>query len=82
MVAGVGALRSAVPLQSRIGIATGLVVVGDLLGETQEPGIIGETPNLAARLQAIAGPDMVVLGDGTRRLPAACSRSKTLASTR
>ncbi|MBS0641735.1 MAG: AAA family ATPase, partial [Proteobacteria bacterium] len=68
VVAAVGALHSAVPLQSRIGIATGLVVVGDLLGETQEPGIVGETPNLAARLQAIAGPDMVVLGDGTRRL--------------
>ena len=53
MVAAVTALKSSVPLQTRIGIATGLVVVGDLIGsgEAQERGIVGETPNLAARLQ-------------------------------
>ncbi len=58
------------PLQVRIGIATGLVVVGDLVGsgEAQERGVVGETPNLAARLQGIAEPDEVVLADGTRRL--------------
>ena len=59
-----------VPLQVRVGIATGLVVVGDLMGsgEAQERGIVGETPNLAARLQALAEPNMVVIAEGTRRL--------------
>ena len=58
------------PLHVRVGIATGLVVVGDLIGsgEAQERGVVGETPNLAARLQAIAEPDMVVIAEGTRRL--------------
>jgi class 3 adenylate cyclase/predicted ATPase len=57
-------------LHVRIGIATGLVVVGDLAGsgEAQERGVLGETPNLAARLQGIAEPDGVVIADGTRRL--------------
>ena len=57
-------------LDVRIGIATGLVVVGDLIGsgEAQERGIVGETPNLAARLQALAEPNMVVIAEGTRRL--------------
>ena len=50
------------PLQVRVGIATGLVVVGDLIGsgEAQERGVVGDTPNLAARLQALAEPNMVV----------------------
>jgi predicted ATPase len=54
----------------RIGIATGLVVVGDLIGsgEAQERGIVGETPNLAARLQGIAEPNTVVIAEPTRRL--------------
>ena len=58
-IAAVGGLKSSVPLQTRVGIATGLVVVGDLIGsgEAQERGIIGETPNLAARLQGIAEPN-------------------------
>ena len=58
------------PLQVRVGIATGFVVVGDLIGsgEAQERGIVGETPNLAARLQGIAEPNMVVIAEGTRRL--------------
>ena len=70
IVAAVTALKSSVPLQTRIGIATGLVVVGDLIGsgEAQERGIVGETPNLAARLQGLAEPNMVVIADGTRRL--------------
>src|ERR1700756_3089912 len=58
------------PLQVRIGAATGMVVVGDLVGsgEAQEHDIVGETPNLAARLQGIAEPNMVVIAEGTRRL--------------
>jgi predicted ATPase len=64
--AGAGAL------QVRIGIATGLVVVGDLLGDgaAQEQAVVGETPNLAARLQAAAAPDTIVIGPRTRRLVA------------
>jgi class 3 adenylate cyclase/predicted ATPase len=59
-----------VKLQARVGIATGLVVVGDLIGEgsAQEQSVVGETPNLAARLQALAEADMVVIAAGTRRL--------------
>ena len=70
LIAAVTALKSPVPLQTRVGIATGLVVVGDLIGsgEAQERGIVGETPNLAARLQSIAEPNMVVLAEDTRRL--------------
>ena len=58
------------PLQVRIGISTGLVVVGDLIGEgaAQEQAVVGETPNLAARLQALAEPGTVVIGPRTRRL--------------
>ena len=58
------------PLQTRIGIATGLVVVGDLIGSgtSQEQAIVGETPNLAARLQGVAEPNSVVIAATTRRL--------------
>ena len=64
------ALKTPVPLQTRVGIATGLVVVGDLIGSgaAQERGIVGETPNLAARLQGVAEPNMVVIAEGTRKL--------------
>jgi class 3 adenylate cyclase len=57
-------------LAARVGIATGLVVVGDLIGEgaAQEEAVVGETPNLAARLQALAGPGAVVISRVTRRL--------------
>src|SRR6202050_3374558 len=70
LIAAVTALKSPVPLQTRVGVATGTVVVGDLIGsgEAQEHGIVGETPNLAARLQGIAEPNMVVIAEGTRRL--------------
>ena len=70
LIAAVGALKSPTPLQTRVGIATGLVVVGDLIGsgEAQERGIIGETPNLAARLQGIAEPNAAIVSEGTRRL--------------
>src|ERR1700756_4758144 len=58
------------PLQVRVGIATGLVVVGDLIGAgaSQEQAVVGETPNLAARLQALAEPGAVVISESTRRL--------------
>jgi predicted ATPase/class 3 adenylate cyclase len=70
LVAAVGALKTNAPLQTRVGIATGLVVVGDLIGSggSQEQAIVGETPNLASRLQGVAEPNMVVIADGTRRL--------------
>src|SRR5437588_422041 len=70
LVAAVGGLKSPVPLQTRVGIATGLVVVGDLIGSgsSQEQAIVGETPNLAARLQGIAEPHSVVIAESTRKL--------------
>jgi class 3 adenylate cyclase len=57
-------------LEVRIGIATGLAVVGDLMGtgSAQEEAVIGDTPNLAARLQALAPPNACVIADVTRRL--------------
>src|SRR5215469_9371930 len=75
--AGLGAIQAvsrldikSVKLQARVGIATGLVVVGDLIGEgsAREQSVVGETPNLAARLQALAAPDAVVIATTTRRL--------------
>ena len=70
LIAAVSALKASVPLKTRVGIATGMVVVGDLIGtgSAQELAVVGETPNLAARLQSIAEPNMVVIADGTRRL--------------
>jgi class 3 adenylate cyclase len=70
LVAAVTALKTQASLQTRVGIATGLVVVGDLIGagESQERGIVGETPNLAARLQGTAQPNTVVIAESTRRL--------------
>jgi class 3 adenylate cyclase len=70
LVAEVGSLKTHTRLQTRVGIATGLVVVGDLIGSgpSQEQAIVGETPNLAARLQGVAEPDSVVIADSTRRL--------------
>jgi class 3 adenylate cyclase/predicted ATPase len=66
----VGRLQAPEPLEVRVGIGTGEVVVGDLItsGEGQERGIVGETPNLAARLQALAEPRTVVIGPQTRLL--------------
>ena len=70
LIAAVSSIKSNAPLQTRVGIATGLVVVGDLVGsgEAQERGIVGETPNLAARLQGIAEPNTVVIAETTRKL--------------
>jgi class 3 adenylate cyclase len=70
LVSAVTVLKTHAALQTRVGIATGLVVVGDLIGsgEAQERGIVGETPNVAARLQGIAEPNTVVIADSTRKL--------------
>jgi class 3 adenylate cyclase len=70
LVTSVAALKAPVSLQTRVGIATGMVVVGDLIGsgEAQERGIVGETPNLAARLQGVADPNAVVIAESTRKL--------------
>ena len=68
VIDGVSRLATSELLNVRIGIATGLVV-GDLIGAgaAQERGVVGETPNLAARLQALARPGTLVVADGTRR---------------
>jgi class 3 adenylate cyclase/predicted ATPase len=70
LVASVNDLKTHAPLQTRVGIATGLVVVGDLIGSgaSQEQAIVGETPNLAARLQGVAQPNSVVIAESTRNL--------------
>ena len=70
LVAAVSDLRTWAVLQTRVGIATGLVVVGDLIGSgaSQEQAIVGETPNLAARLQGVAEPNTVVIAESTRKL--------------
>ena len=70
LIAAVGALKAVSSLQTRVGIATGLVVVGDLIGtgSAQEQAVVGETPNLAARLQALAEPNAVVIAESTRKL--------------
>ena len=70
LVAAVAGLNMHAPQQIRVGIATGLVVVGHLIpsGESEERGMVGETPNLAARLQGLAEPNMVVIAESTRRL--------------
>jgi class 3 adenylate cyclase len=69
VIDAVAKLPSRVTLRVRIGIATGLAVVGDLIGAgaAQERGVVGETPNLAARVQGLAEPNSVVIADGTRR---------------
>jgi class 3 adenylate cyclase len=70
LIVAVSDLKTHAPLQTRVGIATGLVVVGDLIGAgaSQEQAIVGETPNLAARLQGIAEPNSVVIAESTRKL--------------
>jgi len=62
LIQAVGGLKSGAPLQTRVGIATGLVVVGDLIGtgSAQEQAVVGETPNLAARLQGTTVPSMAL----------------------
>jgi class 3 adenylate cyclase/predicted ATPase len=69
VIEAVGRLPARQDLRVRLGIATGLAVVGDLIGEgaAQERGVVGETPNLAARLQALAMPNTLVIAEATRR---------------
>jgi class 3 adenylate cyclase/predicted ATPase len=69
VIEAVGELPARQDLRVRLGIATGLAVVGDLIGEgaAQERGVVGETPNLAARLQALAMPNTLVIAEATRR---------------
>ena len=70
LVGAVGDLKTHAALQTRVGIATGLVVVGDLIGSgaSQQQVIVGETPNLAARLQGVAEPNSVLVAESTRKL--------------
>jgi class 3 adenylate cyclase len=70
LVAAVACLKTDTPQQIRVGLATGLVVVGHLIpsGESEERGMVGETPNLAARLQGLAEPNEVIIAESTRRL--------------
>ena len=69
VIEAVGRLPGREDLRVRLGVATGLAVVGDLIGEgaAQERGVVGETPNLAARLQGLAAPNTLVIGEATRR---------------
>src|SRR5207253_5796014 len=69
VIEAVGQLPARQDLSVRLGIATGLAVVGDLIGEgaAQERGVVGETPNLAARLQAVAAPNALIIAEATRR---------------
>jgi class 3 adenylate cyclase len=70
LITAVGDLKAHAGLQARVGIATGVVVVGDLIGSgaSQEQAIVGDTPNLAARLQGVAEPNSVVIAESTRKL--------------
>jgi class 3 adenylate cyclase/tetratricopeptide (TPR) repeat protein len=70
LVAAIAALRTRASLRARVGIATGLVVAGKMANEAgpQERGVIGETPNLAARLQNSAASNQVIIAESTRRL--------------
>ena len=72
LIEGVARLRRErrVALEVRVGISTGLVVVGELIGEgeARERGVVGDTPNLASRLQNLAEPGTVVVSESTRRL--------------
>ena len=63
-------LNYEVELSVRVGIATGLVVAGDIIGDgaSEEHSVLGETPNLAARLQGVASPGNVIIAETTRRL--------------
>jgi class 3 adenylate cyclase len=70
LIQTVSSLKSSAPLQTQVGIATGLVVVGDLIGtgSAQEQTVVGATPNLAARLQGLAKPNSVIIAESTRKL--------------
>ncbi len=84
IVEAVGGLhpRDDLTLQVRVGIATGLVVAGDMIGEgaSEESAVLGETPNLASRLQALAEPDTVVIAPATHHLVSGLFEHKDLGS--
>ena len=85
LVDAVGRLSTAGEgLCARVGIATGITVVGDLIGSgvAQEHAVIGEIPNLAARLQSVAQPNSVVIAASTRGWSVACSSMRTSAHSR
>src|ERR1700738_773841 len=69
VIEAAGRLPAQEELSVRLGVATGLAVVGDLIGAgaAQERGVVGETPNLAARLQSLAAPNTLVIAEATRR---------------
>jgi class 3 adenylate cyclase/predicted ATPase len=69
VIAAVAELSTREDLSVRLGVATGIAVVGDLIGEgaAQERGVVGETPNLAARLQTLAAPNTLIIAEATRR---------------
>ena len=69
VIEAIGHLPTRQDVSVRLGIASGLAVVGDLIGAgaAQERGVIGETPNLATRLQALSTPNTLVIGEATRR---------------
>jgi class 3 adenylate cyclase len=81
LIDAMAAIRVSFPAlpQVRVGIATGVVVVGELIGEgsSQERVAVGETLNLAARIQSVASADSVVVAELTRRLPVPLSITKT-----
>lgn len=72
LVRGISSIKTSFdrPLEVRIGIATGVAIVGDLIGEksSEQRNVVGETPNLAARLQAVAKPNQIVVANGTYNL--------------
>ena len=82
LIDAVATLTAPEPLQVRVGVATGMVVVGDIVGsgEAQEHDIVGETPNLAARLQGIAAPNTVVIAEAARQAPRQSLRAAVLGS--
>ena len=83
LVDAIAQLFQATRHQVRVGIATGLVVVGELVGagEVQERNVVGETPNLAARLQSAAAPNTAVIDATTRRLAGDLFEYETIAPT-
>ena len=84
VIDAVGRLSAPERLNVRLGIASGLAVVGDLIGAgaAQERGVVGETPNLAARLQALAAPDTLVIAEARAGRSAGCSSSPISARKR
>ena len=68
LITAVSDLKAENALQTRVGIATGLVVAGEIKGSGEDGDVVGETPNLAARLQGIAEPNAVVIAESTRKL--------------